>query len=317
MLYQNIIDTIGRTPIVKLNRIAPKHVDMYVKLEAFNPGGSVKDRLAFAIINDAKQRGELKDGQAVIESTSGNTGIALAMVCAALGHPFIAVMPESFSIERRKLMKSAGAKVVLTAAAEKVTGAAKKAETLAKINGWFLANQFSNPANAAYHRQTTASEILSDFAGRRLDYFVSGYGTGGTMSGTGEVLKAARPNIEVVATEPETAQLLKNQDVDGKTWQPHKIQGWTPNFIADNVNRDIYDHVIPVGDIESRDTALQLTREEGIFCGISGGGSLLAALKFADNTTEGSVILVMIPDSSERYLSTLLFEDISEASDDI
>lgn len=317
MLYQNIIDTIGRTPIVKLNRIAPKHVDMYVKLEAFNPGGSVKDRLAFAIINDAKQRGELKDGQAVIESTSGNTGIALAMVCAALGHPFIAVMPESFSIERRKLMKSAGAKVVLTPAAEKVTGAAKKAETLAKANGWFLANQFSNPANVAYHRQTTASEILSDFAGRRLDYFVSGYGTGGTMSGTGEVLKAARPNIEVVATEPETAQLLKNQDVDGKTWQPHKIQGWTPNFIADNVNREIYDHVIPVGDIESRDTALQLTREEGIFCGISGGGSLLAALKFADNAPKGSVILVMIPDSSERYLSTLLFEDISEASDEV
>ena len=224
-LYDNILDTIGNTPIVRLQRIAPKHVTLYAKVESFNPGGSVKDRLALAIVLDAEQRGLLKPGDTIVEATSGNTGVALAMVAAARGYKFVATMTETFSIERRKLMRAYGAKVILTPAAERGSGMVRRAKELADAHGWFLASQFANPANPAYHRQTTAPEILRDFAGKRLDYFVSGWGTGGTLTGVGEVLKVARPQTRIVATEPAGASLL-----GGAEWKPHKIQGWTPDF---------------------------------------------------------------------------------------
>ena len=310
-IYDSILDTIGNTPVVKINRLGPKHVDLYVKIEYFNPLGSVKDRLAFAIINDAEQKGHLEAGQTVIEATSGNTGIALAMVCAVKGYPFVAVMTETFSIERRKIMRALGAKVVLTPAAERGTGMVRIAKELAEKNGWFLASQFDNQANPEYHRNTTAPEILRTFAGRSLDYFVSGYGTGGTVTGVGEVLKVARPNIKIIGTEPEGAALLSGND-----WQPHKIQGWTPDFIPDVMNQTICDEVLPVSDTLSRDTALSLARNEGIFCGISAGATFAAALKVAETAAEGSSILAMLPDTGERYLSTFLFEDIEEGSDE-
>jgi cysteine synthase A len=312
MIHNSILDTIGNTPIIKINRLAPSHVNMYVKAEFFNPLASVKDRLAFAIINDAEQKGLLEKGQTVVEATSGNTGIALAMVCAAKGYPFVAVMTETFSIERRKIMRALGAKVVLTPAAERGTGMVKIAEELAEKNGWFLASQFDNPANPEYHRNTTAPEILRDFAGLPLDYFVSGYGTGGTITGVGEVLKVARPDLKVIATEPDGAALLKGND-----WQPHKIQGWTPDFVASVLNRDVIDEVFPVTDLEARDTALELASQEGIFCGISAGGTFAAALKVAKNAPKGSSILAMLPDTGERYLSTFLFDDIAEGSDEV
>jgi cysteine synthase A len=310
-IYDSILDTIGNTPVVKINRLGPKHVDLYVKIEYFNPLGSVKDRLAFAIINDAEQKGHLEAGQTVIEATSGNTGIALAMVCAVKGYPFVAVMTETFSIERRKIMRALGAKVVLTPAAERGTGMVRIAKELAEKNGWFLASQFDNQANPEYHRNTTAPEILRTFAGRSLDYFVSGYGTGGTVTGVGEVLKVARPNIKIIGTEPEGAALLSGND-----WQPHKIQGWTPDFIPDVMNQTICDEVLPVSDTLARDTALSLARNEGIFCGISAGATFAAALKVAETAAEGSSILAMLPDTGERYLSTFLFEDIEEGSDE-
>jgi cysteine synthase A len=311
MIYDTILGTIGSTPIVRINRLAPKHVDMYVKCEAFNPMSSVKDRLAIAMIEDAERRGTLKPGQTVIEPTSGNTGIALAMVCAAKGYPFVAVMADSFSVERRKLMKIMGAKVVLTPAAERGTGMVKKAEELAKKNGWFMPQQFENPSNPAYHRNTTGPEILRDFVGKRLDYFVSGIGTGGTITGAGEVLKLARPDIRVVVTEPETAAILS-----GKEFVPHKIQGWTPDFIPAVLNRKVYDEIVTVTEIEARDTARLLAQKEGIFCGISSGGTLAAALKVAAKAEKGAGILAMLPDTGERYLSTFLFEGISETSDE-
>lgn len=310
-IHDSILDTIGNTPIVKINRLGPKHVNLYVKAEYFNPLASVKDRLAFAIINDAEQRGLLEPGQTVVEATSGNTGIALAMVCAAKGYPFVAVMTETFSVERRKIMRALGAKVVLTPAAERGTGMVKVAEQLAEKHGWYLARQFENLANPEYHRNTTAPEILQAFSGQKLDYFVSGYGTGGTITGVGEVLKVARPEIKVIATEPKVAALL-----DGKEWQPHKIQGWTPDFVADVLNREIYDQVVPVTDEISRDTSLALARNEGIFCGISSGATFAAALEIAKDAPEGSSILAMLPDTGERYLSTFLFDDIKEGSDD-
>ncbi len=312
MIYDNILQTIGNTPIVRLQRTAPAGVAMYVKFEAFNPGGSVKDRLAYAMILDAEKRGVLQPGQTVVEATSGNTGIALAMVCAARGYPFVATMAESFSIERRKIMKRLGARVVLTPAAEKGTGMVRKAKELAAQHGWFWASQFDNPANPAYHRATTGPEILSDFADRRLDYWVSGYGTGGTLTGVGEMLKAARPDVRIVATEPEAAQLLAGDD-----WQPHKIQGWTPDFIPDVLNRDVYDQLVPVNDDESIETARSLARNEGIFTGISGGGTVAAALRVAADASEGDVILAMLPDTGERYLSSPLFADLDESSDDV
>src|SRR5580692_11662890 len=232
MIYDNILGTIGKTPIVRIQRLAPRHVTMYVKCEFFNPLSSVKDRLALGIIEDAERKGTLKPGQTVVEATSGNTGIALAMVCAAKGYPFVAVMAESFSVERRKVMRMLGAKVILTPAAERGTGMVKKAAELAQKHGWFLASQFENPANPAYHRNTTGPEILADFAGRRLDYFVTGWGTGGTLTGVGEMLKLARPEVKIIAVEPEGAAMLA-----GKPWSPHKIQGWTPDFVPAVLNR--------------------------------------------------------------------------------
>jgi cysteine synthase A len=311
MIFDSILDTIGRTPIVRLHRLAPKHVSLFVKVESFNPGGSVKDRLALAIILDAEKRGTLQPGQTVIEATSGNTGVALAMVCAARGYPFVAVMSETFSIERRKLMRGYGAKVILTPAAERGSGMVRKAQELADKHGWFLARQFENPANPAYHRNTTAAEILQDFAGRQLDYFVSGWGTGGTLTGVGEVLKLARPEVKIVTTEPAGASLLA-----GKEWQPHKIQGWTPDFIPAVLNRKISDEIIPVDDVTARDTARRLAVEEGVFVGISAGATLAAALLAAEKAEDGSVLLAMLPDTGERYLSTFLFEGVNEGSDD-
>lgn len=311
MIHNSILETIGNTPIIRINRLAPKNVSMYVKAEFFNPLASVKDRLAFAIINDAEQKGLLKAGQTVVEATSGNTGIALAMVCAAKGYPFVAVMTETFSIERRKIMRALGAKVVLTPAAERGTGMVRVAKELADKNGWFLARQFENEANPAYHRNTTAPEILKDFAGKRLDYFVSGYGTGGTITGVGEVLKVARPETKIIATEPAGASLLA-----GKEWQPHKIQGWTPDFIADVMNQEIYDRLIPIDDVLARDTALALAQKEGIFCGISAGATFAAALEVAKDAEPGATILAMLPDTGERYMSTFLFEGINDGSDD-
>lgn len=311
MIYQNILETIGSTPIVRINRLAPAHVEMYVKVEAFNPMASVKDRLAHAIILDAERSGALKPGQTVIEATSGNTGIALAMVCAAKGHPFVATMVETFSIERRKLMRALGAKVILTPAAERGTGMVRKAEALAEKHGWFLARQFENEANPAYHRNTTGPEILRDFADKSLDYFVTGWGTGGTMTGAGEMLKLARPNIKIIACEPENAALLS-----GKEWQPHKIQGWTPDFIPKVLKRDVYDQILPVSDSKAIASALALAQKEGIFCGISSGATFAAALKVAESAARGCIILAMLPDTGERYLSTPMFTGINEGSDD-
>jgi cysteine synthase len=312
MIYNNILETIGNTPIVKLNRLAPAHVNFFAKVESFNPLASVKDRLAIAIIEDAEKSGALQPGQTVIEATSGNTGIALAMVCAAKGYPFVAVMVETFSIERRKIMKAMGARVVLTPAAEKGTGMVNKAEALAEKNGWFLTRQFENPANPAYHRNTTAPEILRDFAGKSLDYFVSGYGTGGTITGVGEVLKVARPDIKIIGSEPEVAALLQ-----GKEWSPHKIQGWTPDFIPAVINQDIIDSVVSVSDDEAKHYALQLAQKEGIFVGLSAGATLAAALKTAESAPRGSNFVIMLPDTGERYLSTFLFSDIDELSDNV
>jgi cysteine synthase A len=312
MIHDSILGTIGNTPVVKINRLAPEHVTMYVKCEAFNPLSSVKDRLAIAIIEDAERRGVIRPGQTVVEATSGNTGIALAMVCAVKGYPFVAVMSDSFSVERRKLMRILGARVVLTPAAERGTGMVKKAEALAKQHGWFLAQQFENPANPEYHRHTTGPEILLDFAGKRLDYWVTGYGTGGTLTGAGEMLRKARPGIRIVVVEPEGAALLS-----GNEWKPHKIQGLTPDFIPAVLNRDVFDEIVTVGDLEARDRARDLAKSEGIFCGLSSGATFAAALKVAAKAPKGSVLLAMLPDTGERYLSTGLFEGINEGSDEI
>lgn len=311
MIYDTILDTIGNTPIVKLHRLPPKHVDLYVKVEAFNPAGSVKDRLALAIVLDAERRGTLAPGQTIVEATSGNTGVALAAVAAARGYPFVAVMTETFSIERRKLIRAYGGKVILTPAAERGTGMVRKAAELAQQHGWFLARQFENEANPAWHRSTTGPEILRDFAGRRLDYFVSGWGTGGTITGAGEVLKLARPDIQIIASEPAGAALLSGQE-----WKPHKIQGWTPDFLPAVLSRTIADRILPVDDLVARDTARRLAVEEGIFAGLSSGATLAAALKVAEDAAPGSAILAMLPDTGERYLSTILFEGVADGSDD-
>lgn len=310
-VYDSILDTIGRTPVVKLHRVAPEHVTLYAKVESFNPGGSVKDRLALAIILDAEAKGLLKPGDTIVEATSGNTGVALALVAAARGYKFVAVMVETFSIERRKLMRAYGAKVILTPAAERGSGMVRRAEELAKQHGWFLARQFANPANPAYHRQTTAAEILRDFAGRRLDHFVTGWGTGGTLTGVGEVLKVARPEVRITASEPAGASLLL-----GKEWQPHKIQGWTPDFVPDVLNRDVADEILPVTDVDAIATARRLAAEEGIFVGISSGATVAAALQVAQKAKPGDVLLAVLPDTGERYFSTPLFEGVNEGSDD-
>ena len=310
-LYDSILDTIGRTPVVKLHRVAPAHVTLYAKVESFNPGGSVKDRLALAIILDAEAKGLLKPGDTIVEATSGNTGVALALVAAARGYKFVATMVETFSIERRKLMRAYGAKVILTPAAERGSGMVRKAEELAAKHGWFLASQFANPANPAYHRQTTAAEILRDFAGQRLDHFVTGWGTGGTLTGVGEVLKVARPEVKITAAEPTTAALLQ-----GKEWSPHKIQGWTPDFIPEVLNRGIADQILSLADTAAIGTARRLAAEEGIFVGISAGATVAAALQVAETAAEGSVLLAVLPDTGERYFSTPLFEGVNEGSDD-
>jgi cysteine synthase A len=310
MIYDSILQTIGRTPVVRINRLAPEHVTMYVKCEYFNPLSSVKDRLAIAIIEDAEKSGALKPGQTVVEATSGNTGIALAMVCAVKGYPFVAVMVETFSVERRKIMRMLGAKVILTPAAERGSGMVRKAEELAKKHGWFLARQFENPANPAYHRNTTGPEILSDFAGKRLDYFVTGWGTGGTMTGAGEMLKLARPDTKIIVAEPENASLLT-----GKPFTPHKIQGWTPDFVPKVLNKSVADRIIGVSDADAIATARALAQKEGIFCGISCGATFAAALAVAREAAPGSVLLAMLPDTGERYLSTALAEGINEGSD--
>jgi cysteine synthase len=310
MIYESILGTIGNTPVVRINKLAPAGVTMYVKCEFFNPMSSVKDRLAIAMIEDAERRGLLKPGQTVVEPTSGNTGIALAMVCAVKGYPFVALMSDSFSVERRKLMRGLGAKVILTPAAERGSGMVKKAKELADKHGWFLPQQFENLSNPEYHRNTTGPEILRDFAGKRLDYFVSGLGTGGTITGAGEMLKLARPSIKIVYCEPEGAPIVSKGE-----WKPHKIQGWNPDFVPAVFNRKVFDEVVLVGDIESRDMARELAHKEGIFCGLSSGATFAAAHKVAEKAPKGSAILAMLPDTGERYLSTILFEGVVEGSD--
>ena len=311
MIHDSILDTIGRTPVVRINRLAPAGVEIYVKVESFNPGGSVKDRLALAVILDAERSGALKPGQTVVEATSGNTGIALAMVCAARGYPFVAFMTETFSVERRKLMRAYGARVVLTPAAERGTGMVRRAEAYAARHGAFLARQFENPANPAWHRNTTAAEILQDFAGRRLDWFVSGWGTGGTLTGVGQMLKLARPEVGIAAAEPATAALL-----EGGEWHPHKIQGWTPDFVPAVLDRSVATRIVTVSEDDARTQARALARSEGLFVGLSCGGTFAAALQIAREAAPGTVLLAMLPDTGERYLSSWLFEGVNEGSDE-
>ncbi|MGR3322740.1 MAG: PLP-dependent cysteine synthase family protein [Pseudooceanicola sp.] len=324
--YDSVLDTIGDTPAIRVNRIAPDHVTVYVKAEAFNPGGSVKDRLAVNIIEAAERDGRLKPGQTVVEATSGNTGIGLAMVCAAKGYPLVVTMAESFSVERRRLMRFLGAKVVLTPKELKGFGMYTKAKELAEANGWFLASQFETPDNAEIHAATTAREILGDFDGR-LDYFITGYGTGGTMSGVGRVLRKERPDTRIILTEPANAALLasgyintrndRNQPTESHpSFEPHPIQGWTPDFIPyvlqEAIDENYYDDLVPIPGPEGIAWSRRLAAEEGIFTGISGGSTFAVAMKVAESAPEGSVMLVMLPDTGERYLSTPLFEGVPE-----
>ncbi|MFD0376437.1 cysteine synthase A [Streptomyces sp. NPDC127112] len=310
-LYDSILDTVGRTPIVRLNRLAPAHTTVYVKVEAFNPGGSVKDRLALSVVLDAEARGELKPGDTIVECTSGNVGIALAMVAAARGYHFVAVMGDSYSLERRQLIRAYGGKVILFPGALGSSGGNRIADELAEKHGWFRARQFDNPANPAYHRETTASEILADFAGKRLDYFVTGFGTSGTLTGVGQMLKTARPGVRIVATEPENAAILGKQE-----WNVHRIQGWSPNFVPSVLDDSVIDELVTIDETVGRDTSRRLAAEEGIFAGISAGATLATALRVAETAPEGSVLLAMLPDTGERYLSTFLMEGVNEGSDD-
>ncbi|MBT2476872.1 cysteine synthase A [Streptomyces sp. ISL-94] len=310
-LYDSILDTIGRTPIVKLHRMAPAHTSVYVKVESFNPGGSVKDRLALSVVLDAEAKGLLKPGDTIVECTSGNVGIALAMVAAARGYQFVAVMGDTYSAERRKLIRAYGGKVLLFPGHLGSSDGNAIADELAEKHGWFRANQFDNPANPAYHRETTASEILGDFAGKRLDYFVTGFGTSGTLTGVGQMLKAARPGVRIVAAEPDNAAVLAGQE-----WNVHRIQGWAPNFVPGVLDPSVIDQLVTVDEVEGRDTARRLAAEEGIFTGISAGATLATALRVAETAPAGSVLLAMLPDTGERYLSTFLMEGVVEGSDD-
>ncbi|MCA8880274.1 MAG: pyridoxal-phosphate dependent enzyme [Rhodobacteraceae bacterium] len=325
--YDSIVDTVGDTPVIRLNRIAPKHVEAYVKFEAFNPAGSVKDRLALNIIEAAEREGRIKPGQTVVEATSGNTGIGLAMVCAAKGYPLVVTMADSFSVERRRLMRFLGAKVVLTPRAQKGFGMYTKAKELAEANGWFLASQFETPDNANIHESTTAREILADFADGRLDYFVTGYGTGGTLSGVGRVLRRERPETKIILTEPANAALVASGYVNTRNaahqpteshpaFQPHPIQGWTPDFIPyvlqEALDKRYYDELIPISGPDGMAWAKRMAAEEGVFCGISAGSTVGVAMQVAESAPEGSVILAMLPDTGERYLSTPMFEEIPE-----
>lgn len=325
--YASILDTVGDTPTIRINRIAPKNVSVYVKFEAFNPAGSVKDRLALNIIEAAERDGRLKPGQTIVEATSGNTGIGLAMVCAAKGYPLVIIMAESFSVERRRLMRFLGAKVVLTPKALKGFGMYTKAKELAEQNGWFLASQFETADNADIHENTTAREILADFEGEKLDYFVTGYGTGGTVSGVSRVLKKERPDTKIILTEPENAALIAsgytntrnetNQPTESHpAFNPHPIQGWTPDFIPyvlqEALDAEVHDALIPVAGADGIAWSRRLAAEEGIFTGISGGSTFAVAMKLAETAPAGSSMLVMLPDTGERYLSTPLFEGIAE-----
>ncbi len=326
-LYDSIIDTIGNTPCIRINKLAPQGVRLYVKAEAFNPAASVKDRLAISIIEEAEKRGELKPGQTVVEATSGNTGIGLAMVCAAKGYPLVVTMADSFSIERRKLMRFLGAKVVLTPRAQKGFGMYKKAVELAEANGWFLAHQFETKDNADIHENTTAREIMADFAGERLDYWVTGYGTGGTVTGVARVLRRERPETKIILSEPTNAQIvgsghIQQRDADGSPavshphFEPHPIQGWTPDFIPlvlqESIDNKLFDELIPVAGAAGIEWSRKLAAQEGIFTGISGGSSFAVAIQIAQQAEPGSVILCMLADTGERYLSSPLFEGISE-----
>jgi len=326
-LYNSILDTIGNTPCVKINSLAPAGVDIYVKAEFFNPAGSIKDRLAISIIEEAERSGELKPGQTVVEATSGNTGVGLAMVCAAKGYPFVATMPTSVSIERRKLMRFLGAKVILTPKADKAMGCYLKAIELADANGWFLARQFETEANAKIHENTTAREILADFTGSNLDYWVTGYGTGGTFAGVAKVLREKRPETKIILSEPINAQLIESgvaqeRNADGSpssshsAFQPHMVQGWTPDFIPQVLQESIdakrFDELLPIDAKEGIEASKMLAQKEGIFTGISGGCTFAIGLQIAQTAAAGTVILCMLADTGERYLSSPLFEDVGE-----
>jgi cysteine synthase A len=323
--YANILETIGGTPVVRINRLAPEGVNLFVKIEAFNPLGSVKDRLAFGVIEAAERSGQLEPGQTVIEATSGNTGIGLAMVCAAKGYPLVVTMPEVFSVERRRLMRFLGAKVILTPAAERAFGMVRKMEELAAKHGWFMPRQFENEANADYHSRTTAREILDDFAGERLDYWVTGYGTGGTLKGVARVLRKESPATKIVVCEPEDAPLLGSQIAQKRkpdatpaephpSFKPHPMQGWTPDFIPklteDAVAMKLFDRLLPIPGSEAIKCSKNLAVNEGIFVGITSGATFAGALKVAAEAAKGSNILCMLPDTGERYLSTPLFADV-------
>ncbi|MBK8839195.1 MAG: cysteine synthase A [Hyphomonadaceae bacterium] len=319
--YNNITETVGRTPVVRINRLAPEGVNVWVKVEAFNPLGSVKDRLALGVIEAAERSGELKPGQTVVEMTSGNTGIGLAMVCAAKGYPLVIVMPESFSIERRKLMRFLGAKVLLTPAPLRATGAITKTIELAKKHGWFMTRQFENPANPDYHEKTTAREIIDDFKSDGLDYFVTGYGTGGTLNGVSRVLTKESPRTKIVVCEPADAPLIssgqsQSRNDDGTpaaghpAWKPHPMQGWTPDFIpklTGEVDWSKISKIIPIAATDAMKCSLDLAQKEGVFVGITSGATFAGALEVAKTAPKGSNILAMLPDTGERYLSTPLF----------
>ncbi|MEQ8751343.1 MAG: cysteine synthase A [Amphiplicatus sp.] len=323
--FRTILETIGDTPAVRINRLAPQGVELYAKIEAFNPLGSVKDRLALGVIEAAEKSGDLKPGQTVVEATSGNTGIGLAMVCAAKGYPLVVTMAESFSVERRRLMRFLGAKVILTPAKEKGTGMVRKAVELAEKHGWFLTRQFENEANPAIHERTTAREIIRDFEGERLDYWVTGFGTGGTLNGVARVLRKERPETKIVLCEPDVAAMLTDggeqaRNPDGsaaqthRAWTPHPIQGWSPDFIpkitGDAIAAGAVDKVEKVTGAEAMEASRQLAQKEGIFVGISAGATFAVARRVAAGAPKGSVILCMLPDTGERYLSTPLFADI-------
>ena len=323
--FQNILETVGHTPVVRINRLAPDGVNLYVKIEAFNPLGSVKDRLALGVIEAAEQSGELKPGQTVIEATSGNTGIGLAMVCAAKGYPLVLTMAETFSVERRRLMRFLGAKVVLTPGAERAVGMVKKTIELAEANGWFMTRQFENEANPDFHSRTTAREIIDDFAGDRLDFWVTGYGTGGTLKGVGRVLREERPETKIIVCEPADAPLLESgieqkRLADGSpaephpNFKPHPMQGWTPDFIpkltGDAADMKLIDRILPISGPDAIRWSKELAAKEGIFVGITSGGTFAGALRIAAEAAKGANILCMLPDTGERYLSTPLFADV-------
>jgi cysteine synthase len=323
--FDSILGTVGNTPVVRINRLAPTGINLFVKIEAFNPLGSVKDRLALGVIEDAERSGRLKPGQTVIEATSGNTGIGLAMVCAQKGYPLVVTMSESYSLERRKLMRFLGAKVVLTPAAQRGMGMVAKAAELAETHGWFLTRQFENEANADFHSRTTAQEILADFAGEPLDYWVTGYGTGGTLKGVARVLAEKRPDTQIIVCEPQDAQLLRSKapqprQADGSpasahpAFKPHPLQGWTPDFIpkltGDVVEMNLIDRTLPVANEDALRCARDLAAKEGIFVGITAGATFAGALQVGKEAAKGATILCMLPDTGERYLSTPLFAHI-------